>query len=358
MENRIRIIDQTINEALRLGYGINNMNLILSNLLKYPVEAVDLHLRNWKNNCSIFEQPILSDLVRCVVDASEEEINLAKNLGFTRIIISWTHCAENPSLFELFSALTLAGGFAKELYLCIENASDFSVSELKIYWPAVKKCEVKRFIYRDKNSNLDCFRTFEVLKELKETAPCSIEFVGSNDYGLASSNSLAAIKAEINYISTSIGGIGLYGNAAMEEVLMALKHLWKEKQVPDGSSLAFDCAEILNHIGIELPVDKAIIGKDIFAHESGIHVDGIAKNPHLYEVIKPEDVGLTRKVIIGKHSGTASIMFKFLQWNLKLNQWEAVQILEQVKEIANKQKSSLSDLQLKKLYMKKDWMAG
>ncbi|HEY8805326.1 MAG TPA: hypothetical protein VIM42_09530 [Clostridium sp.] len=358
MEGKVRIIDQTINEALRLGSGINDIELMLIKLQKYHVEVVDVYLKYWQVNYSTLKNSILLDLVRCIVNTSEKEIALAKEMGFSKVVINWSHNTKSLSLSDLFSVLTIASTFAKEVYLCIDNVSNFECNEIELYWPIIIKYGVERLIYKDNNSNMDPFRTFENLKQLKKVAPCPIEFIGNNLLGLATSNSLAAFRAGINYIGTAVGGAGLCGNAAMEEVLMALKHLWKQEKVHNGFTLANDCAEILSYMGIKLPVDKAIIGKDVFAHESGIHVDGIVKNPYLYEAIRPEEVGLNRQLIIGKHSGIASIKFKFLQWNLKLSQSEAMQLLDEIKEIAVEQKSALSDCQLQQLYKKQHRLLG
>lgn len=353
MENRVSVVDYTLNEALRLGVKFDNIKSIITDLQKYFVETIDVELRNVEKNFININDVDFMNLIRCVVGTSPEEIALVKKLGFPKVVITWQHQPTKLCLEELAFALSQIKVFSKEIYLCVENASDFSSAEMEIYWSIVEKYKIKRFIYKDQNSNMDSFKTFENLNELQKKAQCPIEFLASNAYGLATANSLAAYKCGVRYLGTSIGGVGLHGCAAMEEVLMALKHLWKQEQIVDGSSLAMDCSKILSYMGIELPVDKAVIGKDVFAHESGIHVDGIAKNPLLYEVIKPEEVGLTRRLIIGKHSGTASIKFKFLQWNLNLNQIEAVQLLEEVKEIAIAQKSPLTDCQLKQLYKKK-----
>ncbi|MCL6456793.1 MAG: hypothetical protein K6T85_02185, partial [Gorillibacterium sp.] len=140
------------------------------------------------------------------------------------------------------------------------------------------------------------------------------------------------------------------GRAAMEEVLMAVRHLWKESLGPSGQTLADDCAAILIPLKIQVDGDKAVIGRNVFAHESGIHVDGVSKNSELYEMIRPEEVGLTRQIVIGKHSGTASLKYKFKEWNVELEQGAAVLMLEQVREMAERQKSPLSDVQLKELY--------
>ncbi|HEY5586958.1 MAG TPA: hypothetical protein VIK78_21025 [Ruminiclostridium sp.] len=358
MGGKVRIIDQTINEALRLGAKSGNIKLMLPLLKKYHVEAVDVYLKYWRNSCYAFEQADLLGLVRCVVNASCEEMALVKKSGFSKVVIIWSHNTRNLSLVQLSLALAEAKTFAKEVYLCIENASDLEKSDIELYWKILTEYGVKRLIYKDRGSNMDCFKAFETLNELKRASPCPLEFIGSNGLGLATSNSLAAFRADIKYIGTAVGGVGIRGNAAMEEVLMALKHLWKQEKVPSGHSLAFDCSEILSYMGIKLSVDKAIVGNNIFAHESGIHVDGISKNPYLYEAIKPEEVGLTRQIIIGKHSGVASIKFKFLQWNLSLSQLEAKEVLEKAKDLAVEQKSALSDCQLKQLYKKQHELIG
>lgn len=359
---KVAVIDQTVNEALRRDIQAADIELMMPLLQKYSLEAVDVSLRYWTKSDIRLNQTALLQFLRCKIEASDREIALAKEIGFSKVIIAWLHQPENPSLSRLTSFLAGAGDFAREIYLSIENASGFSAAELKCYWPLMVRYHVKRFIYHDRDSLLDPFRTYKNLNILQQeasvasvasVAPCPIEFHGHNAYGLATANSLAALRAGIAYVGTAVGGIGLPGHAAMEEVLMVARHLWKQEQIPAGFSLAADCARVLAQAGIDLPINKAIIGRDVFAHESGIHVDGIAKNPLLYEVIQPGEVGLSRQLIIGKHSGTASLKAKFLQWNLVLNQLEAVEMLERVREIAAAQKSPLSDWQLRQLYMNK-----
>jgi homocitrate synthase NifV len=351
MEFKVAVIDQTVNEALRRDIRAKGIELMAPLLQKYSLEAVDVSLPYWAKSDIGLNRTALLHFLRCKIGATNKEIAQAREIGFSKVIIAWRHRPGIPSLSRLVSALTEAGDFDGEVYLSIENASDFSAAEMKCYWPLLVRHNVKRFIYRDQDSVLDPFRVCRDLNILQQTAPCPIEFHGHNAYGLATANSLAALRAGIGYVGTAVGGIGLPGHAAMEEVLMAVRHLWKQEQIPAGYSLAADCERILAPMGISLPVDKAIIGRGVFAHESGIHVDGIAKNPLLYEVIQPEEVGLTRQLIVGKHSGTASLKAKFRQWDLVLNRLEAVEMLEKVKDIAEAQKSPLSDGQLWQLYM-------
>jgi homocitrate synthase NifV len=100
-----------------------------------------------------------------------------------------------------------------------------------------------------------------------------------------------------------------------------------------------------------IPIWKAIIGTNVFAHESGIHADGILKNPDNYEAFSPESVGLERQMIIGKHSGTAALVHKFkAQFGVDLDAEAAGQVLERVRAAAVELKRPLFDKELMLLY--------
>jgi homocitrate synthase NifV len=354
MKQMVMVVDQTVNEALRLGTPMASIELMIPLLRKYSIETVDVSLHHLQKAGVSLEQSLLLPLLRCKIHSSLEEIAEARQMGFRKIIITWRHQPLYPSLDQLANALAAVQEFAQEVYVCIENAAELSTSELTLYWSLLVRYQVKRLIYQDIGSALEPFSVYRKLDILQRTIPCPIEFHGHNAYGLASGNSLAALRSGVQYVAAAVSGIGSPNHAAMEEVLMAVKHLWKQKQVPSGSSLTADCIEILSYMGISLPVDKALIGRDVFAHESGIHVDGITKNPLLYEVIQPEEVGQTRQLIIGKHSGTASLKIKFLQWNLELDQAEASEMLEKVRRFASVQKRPLSDLELHQLYWQRN----
>lgn len=354
MKQMVMVVDQTVNEALRLGTPMAAIELMIPLLRKYSIETVDVSLHHLQKAGVSLEQSLLLPLLRCKIHSSLEEIAEVRRMGVSKIIITWRHQPLYPSLDQLVNALAAVKEFAQEVYLCIENAAELSTSELTLYWSLLVRYQVKRLIYQDIGSTLEPFNVYRKLDILQRTIPCPMEFHGHNAYGLASGNCLAALRSGVQYVAVAVSGIGSPNHAAMEEVMMAVKHLWKQKQVPSGSSLTADCIAILSYMGISLPVDKALIGRDVFAHESGIHVDGITKNPLLYEVIQPEEVGQTRQLIIGKHSGTASLKIKFLQWNLELNQAEASEMLEKVRRFASVQKRPLSDLELHQLYWQRN----
>ena len=102
--------------------------------------------------------------------------------------------------------------------------------------------------------------------------------------------------------------------------------------------------------GRVLPIWKAIVGTNMFAHESGIHADGALKNPKNYEAFDPSVVGLERQIVIGKHSGKAAIVNKFKEYNIELTNEEASAILEMVRSTSVRLKRSLFDKEIVGLY--------
>ena len=133
-----------------------------------------------------------------------------------------------------------------------------------------------------------------------------------DDLGLAVANSLAAVQAGARQVECTMNGIGeRAGNASLEEIVMAL-HVRRDR-------LCFETAirtpeivatsQLLSSIvGIAVPPNKAIVGANAFAHEAGIHQDGVLKNPLTYEILKPESVGAPgTRLVLGKHSGTRGV---------------------------------------------------
>jgi 2-isopropylmalate synthase len=129
-----------------------------------------------------------------------------------------------------------------------------------------------------------------------------------NDLGLAVANSLAAIAAGARQVECTINGIGeRAGNASLEEIAVALAVRQNRYGVSTGVRLEkiYRTSRLLSEItGVSVPPNKAVVGSNAFAHEAGIHQDGILKNPLTYEIISPTEIGLpSRQLVIGKHSG-------------------------------------------------------
>ncbi|HTW22297.1 MAG TPA: 2-isopropylmalate synthase [Candidatus Baltobacteraceae bacterium] len=139
-----------------------------------------------------------------------------------------------------------------------------------------------------------------------------------DDLGLALANSLAAIEAGVRQVECTINGIGeRAGNASLEELAVALQVRQNHYQVETHLKLEklYPTSRMLTAItGISVPPNKAVVGANAFAHEAGIHQDGILKNPLTYEIIVPETVGVpARKLVLGKHSGRNAFRARFTE---------------------------------------------
>lgn len=172
-----------------------------------------------------------------------------------------------------------------------------------------------------------------------------------DDFGLATANALAGVRAGANFVGVTVLGLGeRAGNAALEEVVMGLKYLLNI-DLNFNTEMFREVAEYVSRAsGRELPAWKAIVGSNMFAHESGIHADGALKHPGTYEAFTPEEVGLQRQIVIGKHSGTAAIRAKFAEYGIFLSRHQAQELLPEIRATAVSLKRSLFDKELVYMY--------
>jgi 2-isopropylmalate synthase len=171
-----------------------------------------------------------------------------------------------------------------------------------------------------------------------------------NDLGLAVANSLAAIQSGARQVECTINGLGeRAGNAALEEIVMALK---VRSDVFDNVETGINTREIYptsrliaSITGIEPQPNKAIVGKNAFAHESGIHQDGVLKHKQTYEIFSPEEIGLdvNDTLVLGKHSGRAAFKDKLEKLGFTLDEEELNEAFARFKELADKKKEIYDD---------------
>jgi 2-isopropylmalate synthase len=169
-----------------------------------------------------------------------------------------------------------------------------------------------------------------------------------NDLGLAVANSIAGVQGGARQIECAVNGIGeRAGNAALEEIVMALK--------VRGDRLPYVTGVETQHItrasryvsaitGFPVQFNKAIVGKNAFAHESGIHQDGMLKNAETYEIMKPEDVGqIESNLVMGKHSGRHAFREKLKDLGYELGQNALNEAFQRFKDLADKKKHVFDD---------------
>jgi len=248
-----------------------------------------------------------------------------------------------------------ATAFAKShnVYVSV-NAEDASRTELGFlleYAAAAKAEGADRIRFCDTIGTMDPFRCYSIVKALIEETGLDVEMHTHNDFGMAVANALAGIHAGATWVNITVGGLGeRAGNAALEEVVMALKYL-------EGVDLQIDTKrfhEITDYVmraaGRVLPAWKPIVGSNMFAHESGIHADGVIKNPKTYEVFSPDEVGLERQIVVGKHSGSKTIEMKLAEFGIPVSREDAAELLPAVRAKSIFLNRSLFDKELVKLY--------
>jgi len=135
-----------------------------------------------------------------------------------------------------------------------------------------------------------------------------IEIHAHNDLGLATANTLAALRAGATHANTTVNGLGeRAGNAALEEVVMGVRHLHYADTGIDTQALLPISRLVARASGRQVAVNKSIVGEGVFTHESGIHIDGLLKNASTYESFDPSELGRQRRTVLGKHSGSQAV---------------------------------------------------
>ena len=245
--------------------------------------------------------------------------------------------------------------FAKKngLYVSVngEDASRADREFLVQFINAAKAAGADRFRYCDTVGVKGPFDLEEDIKYLYDKTGFDIEMHTHNDFGMATANAIAGLRGGANHVGVTVNGLGeRAGNAALEEVAMALKYVYGLDVDLDTTKFREISQYVSLASGRELPKWKAIVGTNMFAHESGIHADGAIKNPKNYEAFDPSVVGLERQIVIGKHSGRAAIINKFREYNIELTKDEANGILELVRKTSVNLKRSLFDKEVVGLY--------
>lgn len=247
---------------------------------------------------------------------------------------------------------------ANNVYVSV-NAEDASRADLDFlarFAKAAQEQGADRIRFCDTVGILDPFDTYNVIAFLHKNVDIDVEMHTHNDFGMATANALAGIKAGATYVNTTVNGLGeRAGNAALEEVVMALKYISKVNLGLHTERFRELSEYVAGASARNIPVWKPIVGANVFAHESGIHADGVIKNPLNYEVFSPEEVGLERQLVIGKHSGTRSIKMKFNEFLIELDDNDSQEILRLARKLAVELKRGLFEKEL--MYIYKDYKA-
>jgi 2-isopropylmalate synthase len=181
--------------------------------------------------------------------------------------------------------------------------------------------------------------TIKFVEEIKSVVKTPISIHCHDDFGLAVANSLAAVEAGAVQVHTAVNGLGeRAGNASLEEVVMALQVIYKYKTGVKSRLLYSTSRMVSSLTGIAVQANKALVGENAFAHESGIHTRGVTEKPLTFEPIDPALVGRIRKLVAGKLAGTRGIKAELEEVGIHPSEEQLKEIVQRVKELGDKGK--------------------
>ena len=285
-----------------------------------------------------FSRPLIKDIDYCI-DCDVDAVNLVVPSSdlhiFDKLKISREELLEMSN-----SAIEYCKDHGLIVELSAEDASRTNIDFLKSIFLNALDYKVDRVCVCDTVGILtpdSSFELFDNLKDINMPVSCHCH----NDFGLAVANSLAAIKGGACEIHTTINGIGeRAGNTSFEELVVSIDRLLPDFSTNILINEIYDMYKLVARLtGVYIQPNKAIVGENAFAHESGIHSDGIIKNSATYEPMTPELVGRKRKFVIGKHMGTQGLDNRLKELGLNVDKNQLLQICDNIKVLADKGKT-------------------
>jgi homocitrate synthase NifV len=210
---------------------------------------------------------------------------------------------------------------------------------------------VRHLRWADTVGVLEPFAAVERLSRLVAAVAVEWEIHAHDDFGLATANTLAALRAGFVWASTTVVGLGeRAGNAPLEEVAMAVRHLLGRPVDLDTTAFRSLARLVATAARRPVPAGKAVVGRWAFAHESGVHADGVLKSPDLYEPFDPAEVGARRQLVVGKHAGRAVLRHALRANGIEVDEEALTVLLEGLRAHQSVRKRLLTRRDLEQLY--------
>jgi homocitrate synthase NifV len=228
-----------------------------------------------------------------------------------------------------------------------EDASRADTDFLKRIVEAAQKAGARRFRFADTLGVLDPFATHERISALRAACDLEIEMHAHDDLGLATANTLAAVRAGATHVNTTVNGLGeRAGNAPLEEVVLGLRQCHGIDTGIDLRGFPALSERVASASGRPVPWQKSVVGEGVFTHEAGIHVDGLLKDPDNYQAFDPQLVGRSHRIVLGKHSGRRAVQMVMAEAGQALDDSAAQVLLTRVRAFATRLKRPPSNQEL------------
>jgi len=239
------------------------------------------------------------------------------------------------------------------LAVCVgmEDASRADRGFLLKVAEAAQAAGAERIRFADTVGIMEPFGVLDTIKALRAATDLDIEMHAHDDLGLATANTLAAAVAGATHLNTTVNGLGeRAGNAALEEVVVGLKQLYGIETGVDLRDFPALSAQVESASGEPVGWRKSLVGKRVFSHEAGIHIDGLLKDLANYQGVDPALVGRRHQFILGKHSGSRAVMSVFADLGLPLEKREAAMLLVKIRQFVDHHKRTPETVDLLNLH--------
>ncbi|MDR3353237.1 MAG: homocitrate synthase [Zoogloeaceae bacterium] len=186
-----------------------------------------------------------------------------------------------------------------------------------------------RLRYADTLGVMEPFGLYDIVRRLTSASGLPVEMHAHDDLGLATANTLAAVRAGAKYVNTTVNGLGeRAGNAPLEEVVLGVEKLFGGATGVCLQGFPALSEQVAHAAGRPVPWQKSIVGQGAFTHEAGIHVDGLLKDPRNYQGFDPAEVGRRHRVVLGKHSGHRAVLAVYAEMGILLDTDTARRLVE------------------------------
>ena len=232
-----------------------------------------------------------------------------------------------------------------------EDASRADDTFLSQLLEVIQASGARRFRFADTVGIMEPFSLSARIARLRRAVDIELEMHAHDDLGLATANTLAAIVAGVSHVNTTVHGLGeRAGNAPLEEVVMALRHLHGIETGVDLSEYEGLSALVASASGRPVAWQKSLVGEGAFTHEAGIHIDGLIKDRLNYQGVDPSELGRDHTLMLGKHSGCHAVQRAYAKLNLFLNRSEAEAMLQQIRSYVTRVKRPPDEVVLLDFY--------
>lgn len=289
------------------------------------------------------------------------DVDLARRTGAGRVHLSvpvsdrQIRAKFATGRLDVLSRIEDVVGYARGLGLRVsvggEDASRADPDFLCRVVVAIEEAGGMRFRYADTLGVLDPFRTYEIFGQLARETDLELEFHGHDDLGLATANTLAAVRGGATHASVCVLGLGeRAGNAPLEEVVTALGETAGRTTGVNLALLPALAAMVAEAACRPIPDNKPIVGSSVFSHESGIHVAGLLRDAGTYEALDPALFGRERQIVLGKHSGRTAVRSMLRSIGLDAEHERIEQILAEIRARALRTKQAVGLAELAVLH--------